>query len=71
VHAIDRGGASLQAVANGFIGSPEFLTRYGASTTNTEFVTLLYNNVLNRDPDTGGLQNWLDALARARRARRW
>ena len=28
----------------------------------TEYVTGLYKNVLNRDPDVGGLQNWVQSL---------
>jgi hypothetical protein len=60
VKAIDA-GASLQSVASGFIGSPEFVDRFGAG-DDGQFVTLLYNNVLGRDPDASGLQNWLDYI---------
>src|SRR6185312_10924453 len=40
-------GASLQGVAGGFVGSQEFQNVYG-NLSNTDFVTLLYNNVLHR-----------------------
>ena len=54
-------GRSLAEVATGFIQSQEFQTRYGAADT-TQFVTLLYQNVLGRAPDTAGLQGWTDQL---------
>ena len=55
------GGQSLEEVVSGFVSSPEFQTTYG-STTNSEFVTLLYNNVLDRAPDAGGLAHWVGQL---------
>jgi Ca2+-binding RTX toxin-like protein len=57
-----NGGSSLQTVVNGFVGSIEFQSLYGAL-DNTGFVTLLYHNVLHRDPDAGGLSSWLGYLA--------
>ncbi len=62
------GGADINTVVDGFINSAEFTARYGG-TQNREFVTLLYNNVLNRPPDTAGLDGWaghLDAGTRSR-----
>jgi len=53
MHALDT-GLSLSQVAQNFINSPEFQATYG-SVDNTHFVTLLYANVLHRDPDEGGL----------------
>ena len=52
---------TLQQVAAGFVGSREFQLAYGA-TGNLQFVTLLYENVLDRAPDAGGLATWLGAL---------
>lgn len=54
-------GQSLQSIATGFINSTEFTNRYGAL-NNEQFVTLLYRNVLGRDPDAGGLSGWVGAL---------
>lgn len=51
--ALDR-GVPLQTLAQGFIASPEFAAKYGAL-DNTAFVTQLYRNVLDRQPDAGGL----------------
>ncbi len=55
-------GLGILDVAAGFVGSTEFVTKYGAL-DNTGFVTLLYNNVLDRAPDADGLANWLNVLA--------
>ena len=54
-------GRSLLSVVNGFTGSAEFIANYG-TTTDSEFVSLLYRNVLDRDPDAGGLANWTERL---------
>jgi Ca2+-binding RTX toxin-like protein len=54
-------GTSLQTVVGGFVGSQEFQALYG-SLSNSDFVTLLYNNVLHRAPDAGGLSNWVGLL---------
>lgn len=56
------GGFSLAQITTGFISSPEFQSMYG-SLNNEQFVTLLYNNVLDRSPDQAGLQFWMDHLA--------
>ena len=59
-HALNA-GATLQSVADGFVSSPEFQATYG-TLDSTGFVTLLYHNVLHRDPDAGGLAGWVSAL---------
>ncbi len=56
-------GMSLKQVATGFLSSPEFKALYGDNPTNAEFVTLLYNNVLHRAPDTAGYNDWMNGLA--------
>ena len=53
VNSLDT-GAQLQDVAQGFVTSTEFSTKYGPL-DNTGFVTQLYANVLHRGPDAGGL----------------
>ena len=55
-------GMALHDVATGFIGSAEFKTLYGAAPSNTQFVDLLYANVLNRPADTGGYGYWLGEM---------
>jgi hypothetical protein len=54
-------GISLQTIVSGFVGSTEFQSRYG-QLDNAQFVTLLYNNVLDRAPDQAGLNYWLGQL---------
>ncbi|HUR89079.1 MAG TPA: DUF4214 domain-containing protein [Ramlibacter sp.] len=56
-------GVPLWLVAQHFIDSPEFQSKYGA-TTNTQFITLLYENVLHREPEPGGMQYHQDEFAR-------
>ena len=53
-----RAGHSQTEILNQFLGSQEFQLRYG-SLDNTAFVTLVYNNVLNRAPDPAGLAQWV------------
>ncbi len=54
-------GTSLSDVAAFFISSSEFLADHG-EINDTEFVTLLYHNVLEREPDVGGLEFWVARL---------
>lgn len=61
IGALDS-GTSLINLANAFIGSAEFKTKYGASPADGTFVDLLYQNVLGRLPDAGGRAVQVDAL---------
>jgi Ca2+-binding RTX toxin-like protein len=56
-------GYSLVHIAQNSIDSPEFLRTYGPELTNTEFITLLYRNVLDREPEQAGLLYHLDEFA--------
>jgi uncharacterized delta-60 repeat protein len=60
MHALDS-GLTLTQVAGNFIASPEFQLTYG-NVDDTQFLTLLYRNVLHRAPDEGGLQFHLDEM---------
>ncbi|MEI6414945.1 MAG: DUF4214 domain-containing protein, partial [Pseudomonadota bacterium] len=44
-----------------FFNSPEYLNR---KTSNTAYITNLYKTFLQRDPETAGLQYYLDRLAK-------
>ena len=57
-----KNGVSLTSLADGFIGSPEFASRYGSDLSNEAFVTAVYKNTLGRDPDAEGLNFWVSAL---------
>ncbi len=61
VHGMDN-GLRLQSVASGFIGSAEFKGLYGANPSNTDFINLLYSNVLHRAADQGGADYWNNQL---------
>lgn len=55
-------GLSIFDMASAFIESLEFQNIYGADINDTQFLTLLYQNVLNRAPDQAGLDGWLGRL---------
>lgn len=52
-----RTGTRLIDISQQFARSNEFQTTYG-STTPEQFVTLVYQNVLERNPDSAGLSFW-------------
>lgn len=54
-------GVSLNDISNAFAGSQEFTDRYG-SLDNAGFATLVYTNVLGRQPDNDGLTFWTNSL---------
>ncbi len=49
------------SIASGFTDSGEFSAKYG-SLTDTQFVTQLYANILDRAPDAAGLASWISSL---------
>lgn len=53
----------IAAIADDFTRSAEFRGRYG-TVDDGSFVDLVYRNVLDRAPDTGGRAYWLDQLRR-------
>lgn len=58
-------GAGLRKVADFFASSSEFNRRYGAF-DDAEFVTLVYRNVLGRNPDAAGFAFWTRQLQNGR-----
>ncbi|MFG6621393.1 DUF4214 domain-containing protein [Sulfitobacter sp. 1A05707] len=56
----DQGNVNLVQMAEYFMQSAEFSAAYGdpASLSDQAFLTLLYNNVLDRDPDQAGYDFW-------------
>lgn len=60
-----RAGAGLDDLAEVFVASPEYQDRYG-DTSDAEFVTLLYRNALDREPEAAGQAFWTDGLASGR-----
>ena len=57
-----KAGTKLGVIAANFAGSSEFKTAYG-KLNDHDFVDLVYGNVLQRKPDTAGLNHWVAKLA--------
>lgn len=58
-------GTSLKQLAANFLGSAEFKARYGTSASDADFVNALYQNVLGRAADAGGMTTQMNALSSA------
>ncbi|MQA23224.1 DUF4214 domain-containing protein [Rugamonas rivuli] len=61
IRALDA-GYGLKGVAQNFLDSAEFKTKYGAAPSDKDFVTSLYSNVLHRAPDQAGYDYWMNDL---------
>lgn len=55
-------GTGITEVAAAFTSSKEFIDRYGAGASNSQILSGVYQNVLNRTPDKEGFDYWLGAL---------
>lgn len=55
-------GMSLDEIAAQFAPQPETVATYPEGTSNTNFATAVYNNVLGRVPDQAGLDFWVGVL---------
>jgi hypothetical protein len=55
---LDKGANLVTDVAQAFINSPEFISLYGANPSVSNYVNLLYQNVLHRAGETGGVNYW-------------
>lgn len=55
------GGTSFTSISNAFAQSPEFEDRYG-DLDDSDFVEVVYGNVLSRTPDAAGYAFWLDEM---------
>ena len=56
-----KANTNLDVVSDSFALSKEFELRYG-TLSDSDFVTLIYRNVLGRTPDSGGLTHWVASL---------
>lgn len=56
-----KNGTPLDRVSASFAASSEFTTKYG-SKSNSQFVTLIYQNIFDRNPDPAGLAYWTKRL---------
>jgi hypothetical protein len=55
-------GTTLLTISGKFMESAEFVGLYGSTTTNDQFVKLLYVNALRRPADQGGVDYWVNQL---------
>ncbi|MEQ1888713.1 MAG: pre-peptidase C-terminal domain-containing protein [Alphaproteobacteria bacterium] len=62
IRELDRGQDYGSVVAASFIASQEFTAKYGTNISNSAFVNLIYQNVLDRAPDADGGGYWLSQL---------
>ena len=58
----DGGSDIVTNIAQGFVGSKEFTDKYGANPSNASYVDKLYQNVLGRAGDSGGITYWNQEL---------
>jgi cyclophilin family peptidyl-prolyl cis-trans isomerase len=56
-------GMDVVEVAARFIDSNEFRDLYGANVSSADFLTKVYSNVLDRVPDTAGLNWWVSEMS--------
>ena len=63
IDQFSSGANSIRVIAESFVQSPEFAERYGSNLTDEQFVNTVYQNVLGREADIGGLNYWLDSLS--------
>lgn len=54
-------GMPIASIAGGFVNSAEFKSNYGDNLKDPELIKRLYRNVLDREPDSGGLSFWQGA----------
>lgn len=55
---VDKGVNIITGIAQSFINTAEFIAKYGVNPTNVAFVNELYQNVLHRAGDAGGIAFW-------------
>ena len=55
---LDKGANIITTVAQSFLNSPEFIAQYGTNPSNATYVNDLYQNVLHRSGDAGGIAYW-------------
>ena len=61
IRALATGATTLQGLANAFVASSEFQSRYG-TLSNQQFVEQLYRFCLNREGDAAGIAAQVNAL---------
>ncbi|MFZ6758702.1 DUF4214 domain-containing protein [Undibacterium sp. Ji50W] len=60
---VQRNGGSNLQIAQTFAQSEEFVAKYGSNISNTQYLDLIYQNVLGRNADVAGRDYWLQQMA--------
>ena len=60
--SVDTGVFTIDQVAQSFFDQPETQEKYPEGSSNSEFISTIFYNVLNRAPAEAGLTYWVDAL---------
>ena len=63
------GRNTKKVVAASFVLSDEFKRRYGENVSNGQYITNMYKNVFDREPDQGGYDYWVGSLDRGEQPR--
>ena len=63
IDQFSSGRNTRRVVAQSFLGSAEFIEKYGSNVSDETYVNNLYKNVLGRDADTKGLNYWVGNLS--------
>jgi hypothetical protein len=58
----DGGSNIVTNIAQGFVNAPEFVAKYGTNPSNASYVDKLYQNVLGRQGEAGGVAYWNQQL---------
>lgn len=58
----DSGKDIVTSIAQGFVDSAEFISKYGLNPTNLSYINNLYQNVLGRAGETGGVTYWTSEM---------
>ena len=61
-NAVDTGDFTIEQVAQSFFDQPETQEKFPEGSSNSEFITTIFYNVLNRAPAASGLAYWVDAI---------
>ncbi|MFZ6733718.1 DUF4214 domain-containing protein [Undibacterium sp. Ji42W] len=59
---VHRNGGSNSQIAQVFAQSEEFVSKYGANLSNSQFLDLIYQNVLGRGADAAGRDYWVGQM---------
>ena len=60
---VHRNGGSNSQIAQVFAQSEEFVSKYGGNLSNSQFLDLIYQNVLGRSADAAGRDYWVGQMS--------